>query len=79
MATPVVGRDEVIALLASYGNRTPAEVGEHIDSLELAWLLHALTERYGLTEDLTDDQLIQMSTVDGVVAVVAAELAGATR
>ncbi|MDQ3405038.1 MAG: hypothetical protein M3548_16885 [Actinomycetota bacterium] len=63
-------RAEIIELLASYGDRAPESIGERVDSLELAWLLHALSERYGLTEDLEDDQLLRMSTVDGVLDVM---------
>jgi acyl carrier protein len=65
-----VSRDEVIVMLASYGDRTPEQVRERIDSLELAWLLHQVEQRFDTTLDLNDDELIAMSTVDGAVAVL---------
>jgi hypothetical protein len=67
-ATP--DRDDVVAMLATYGGREPARVHEQIDSLELAWLLHRVEQRYGVTLDLDDDELARMSTVDGAVTVL---------
>lgn len=67
-ATP--DRDEVVAMLATYGNREPDQVHERIDSLELAWLLHRVEQRYGVALDLGDDDLARMSTVDGAVDVL---------
>jgi len=57
-------------MLASYGDREPAEVPEAIDSLELAWLMHQLEQRYGML-DVDDDTIARMSTVTGVVEVLA--------
>jgi acyl carrier protein len=65
------GRDEVIAMLATYGDRTPEQVRERLDSLELAWLIHQVEQRYKAELDLDDDQILGMSTVDGAVAVLA--------
>lgn len=65
------GRDEVIKMLASYGDRTPEQVREKLDSLELAWLIHQVEQRYDAVLDLDDDQILEMSTVDGAVAVLA--------
>ena len=71
--TPEVspGRDEVIAMLATYGDRTPDQVRERLDSLELAWLIHQVEQRYKAELDLDDEQILEMSTVDGAVAVLA--------
>jgi hypothetical protein len=70
-----MSRDEVIALLATYGDRTPAQVRERIDSLELAWLIHQVEQRHSVALDLDDDSLIEMSTVDGAVTVLGRVLA----
>lgn len=56
-------------MLATYGHRQPGEVPEVIDSLELAWLVHQVEQRYGEL-DLDDDMIARMSTVDGVVGVL---------
>ncbi|GAA4252000.1 hypothetical protein GCM10022255_046810 [Dactylosporangium darangshiense] len=69
--TAAPGRDEIVAMLATYGDRRPDEVGDGIDSLELAWLVHQLEQHYGTVLDLTDEELARMSTVDGAVAVLA--------
>jgi acyl carrier protein len=65
----------VIAMLATYGDRSVDAVRESIDSLELAWLVHQVEQRYGRVLELTDDELIRMSTVDGAVAVLGTALA----
>jgi acyl carrier protein len=68
--TDGIGRSDVVAMLASYGDRQPEQVPEAIDSLELAWLMHQLEQRYGAL-DVDDDLLTQMMTVTGVIGVLA--------
>ena len=43
-------------MLATYGDRQPDQVPEAIDSLELAWLIHQLEQRYGAL-DVDDDMI----------------------
>jgi hypothetical protein len=62
-------RSEVVAMLASYGDRHPEQVPEAIDSLELAWLIHQVEQRYGGL-DIDDDAIARMSTVTGAVDVL---------
>jgi len=69
-------RVEVIAMLASYGDREPGMVTERIDSLGLAWLVHQIEQRYGVTLELADDDLARMDTVAGAVAVLHATMGG---
>ena len=69
--TPGPGaRDEVLAILAEYGERSPDRVPEEIDSMELAWLLHRLERRYERPLDSDDELLARMTTVEGVVGVL---------
>ena len=63
-------RDDVLAMLATYGDRAPADVAEGIDSLELAWLVHQLEQHYGGPLDLDDEALARMSTVSGTLEVL---------
>jgi len=56
-------------MLATYGDRQPEQVPEAIDSLELAWLIHQIEQRYGAL-DVDDDMIARMSTVTGVVHVL---------
>ena len=65
----VLERSDVVAMLATYGDRQPEQVPEAIDSLELAWLIHQIEQRYGPV-DVDDDTLARMSTVTGVVGVL---------
>ena len=58
-------------MLASYGGRGRDAVRDRVDSLDLAWLLHQVEQRYGVTLDLSDDLLARMSTVSGAVEVLA--------
>jgi len=62
-------RSDVVAMLATYGDRQPEQVPEAIDSLELVWLIHQIEQRYGAL-DVDDDTLARMSTVTGVVDVL---------
>jgi len=64
-------RAEVLAMLATYGERRPEEVPESVDSLELAWLIHQIEQRYGKPFDADDDVLARMTTVTGVTEVLA--------
>ncbi len=63
-------RDDVIAMLASFGQRSPGEVAEQIGSLELTWLITKVELRYGITLDLSDEAIAQMSTLTGAVSVL---------
>jgi hypothetical protein len=56
-------------MLATYGDRQSEQVPEAIDSLELAWLLHQIEQRYGAV-DVDDDMIARMSTVTGVLGVL---------
>ena len=70
-------RDEIVAMLASFGQRSPDEVAETIGSLELTWLITKVALRYGITIDLSDTELAEMSTITGAVTALAGMLAGA--
>lgn len=67
LTPPPPGRAEIISWLTGLGERPPG--AERIDSMELAWLVHQVEQRYGV--ELTDDQLERMTTVDDAVAVLA--------
>lgn len=75
--SPAPDRDEVIAMLASFGQRSPEEVAERIGSLELTWLITKVESRYGITLDLSDEMLGRMTTITGAVTALAEVLTGA--
>ena len=65
-----LGRDEVVSILASFHTRSPGDIPERIDSMELAWLVHQVEQRYGVRLELDDGQLGRMETVSGAVDVL---------
>ena len=72
-------RDEVIAILATLGDRPIEEVGDQIGSLELTWLVTQIEQRYDVTLDLSDEDLTRMMTVSGAVTALRDVLAEAGR
>ena len=74
-------RDDVVAMLASFGTQPAEDVPDRIDSMELAWLLHQVEQRYGVRVELDEGQAGRMGTVSGAVDVLReaiAAQAGAT-
>ncbi|GAB3898217.1 hypothetical protein ACFQ1S_29350 [Kibdelosporangium lantanae] len=67
---PPVVREDVVSMLASLGDRTADEVGDGIDSMQLAWLVHQVEQRYGVEIELNEVQYTRMTTVDGAVEVL---------
>ena len=65
----VLQRSDVVEMLATYGDRQPDQIPEAIDSLELAWLIHKVEQRYGAL-DVDEEMLARMSTVTGAVGVL---------
>jgi acyl carrier protein len=63
-------RAEVIAVLAELGDRAAADVTERIGSLEVAWLISQLEQRYDTTLELSDEAFQQMETVTGAVVTL---------
>lgn len=70
MTTAKLRREDVVAMVASFGDRPVAEVGERIDSIQLAWLVHQTEQRYGVQIELDDAQFARMSTISGAVEVL---------
>ncbi|MET8044403.1 acyl carrier protein [Micromonospora sp. NPDC005215] len=79
-AAASLDRQGVIEILAEYHQR-PAdeEDADAIDSLELAWLIHQVEQRYGVELDLPDETLLQMSTVDRAARLLRQSLDGQSR
>jgi acyl carrier protein len=71
------GRQEVTTMLASFGQRSPDEVAEDIGSLELTWLITQVEARYGVTLDLSDETLAQITTIASAVSALRDALTGA--
>ena len=68
------GRAEIVDWLAGLGERSGQL--ERIDSMELAWLVHQVEQRYSV--ELGDEYLDRIKTIDDAVAVMAEVLTPAT-
>lgn len=73
---PDLVRGDLVAMLAQLTDR-PMGQPERIGSMELAWLVHLVEQRYDRRLDLTDDQLAGMRTVDDALVVFQTALAAA--
>jgi hypothetical protein len=71
------GRDEIVAMLAAFGDRSPDSVPEKIGSLELTWLITSVEQTYQVTLDPSDEELASMTTLSGAVQAFRDLLAGA--
>lgn len=71
---PELTRDELVGMLAALTDRPVEQVPERVGSMELAWLVHGVEQRYGRRIDLTDEQLLGIRTVADAVAVLGAAL-----
>jgi hypothetical protein len=64
------GRAELLAMLTTLGDRHPEQVPENLDSMELAWLIHQVEERYGLRVDLDDAAVARITSVTAAEQVL---------
>lgn len=71
-------REEVVAILAKLGDRTSDEVTEPIGSLDRAWLISEVEQRYGATLELSDEVMERMLTVSDAVTILGSLLVGDT-
>ncbi|MET7708685.1 acyl carrier protein [Micromonospora sp. NPDC005413] len=71
---PDLGRADLLTMLAELTAKPAAEVPDRIGSMELAWLVHLVEQRYERRLDLTDDELAGIRTIDDALAVFRASL-----
>ncbi|MFY1615270.1 acyl carrier protein [Micromonospora sp. WMMD736] len=71
---PDLGRADLLTMLAELTAKPADEVPERVGSMELAWLVHLVEQRYQRQLDLTDDDLAGIRTVDDALAVLRASL-----
>ncbi|GLZ59701.1 MULTISPECIES: acyl carrier protein [Micromonospora] len=75
---PDLGRADLLSMLAELTAKPAAEVPDRIGSMELAWLVHLVEQRYDRRLDLADDELAGIRTVDDALAVFRASLTAPT-
>ncbi|MGW5670580.1 acyl carrier protein [Micromonospora sp. NPDC003776] len=66
---PDLGRADLVSMLAELTAKPVDQVPDRIGSMELAWLVHLVEQRYDRRLDLSDDQLAGIRTVDDALAV----------
>ncbi|RQX17078.1 hypothetical protein DDE19_12775 [Micromonospora ureilytica] len=71
---PDLGRADLMTMLAELAAKPAAEVSDRIGSMELAWLVHLVEQRYERRLDLADDDLARIRTVDDALVVLRASL-----
>ncbi|MFG1882732.1 acyl carrier protein [Micromonospora sp. NPDC049102] len=72
---PDLGRADLLTMLAELTAKPADQVPDRVGSMELAWLVHLVEQRYERQLDLTDDDLARIRTVDDALAVLRASLA----
>ncbi|MFI5496862.1 acyl carrier protein [Actinoplanes sp. NPDC051859] len=62
-------RADLVGMLAELTAKPVDQVPHRIGSMELAWLVHLVEQRYGRRMEFTDDQLAGVRTVDDALTV----------
>jgi hypothetical protein len=68
--TPPLDRAQLVSMLAPLAHRSRDPEAERLDSMEVAWLVHQVEQRYQLRLDLADDQLAKMHTITDAVQLL---------
>ncbi|MBF5029057.1 MULTISPECIES: acyl carrier protein [unclassified Micromonospora] len=66
---PDLGRADLVSMLAELTAKPADQVPDRLGSMELAWLVHMVEQRYDRRLDLGDDELAGIRTVDDALAV----------
>jgi acyl carrier protein len=64
---PSLTRVDVLGMLSELGSRGADSELERLSSMEVAWLVHQVEQRYGVELDLDDQQLARLRTVSDAV------------
>lgn len=67
---PTLERADVLAMLAGLGTRGADSTLERLSSMEVAWLVHQVEQRYDVELDLDDDELARLRTVSDAVRLL---------
>jgi acyl carrier protein len=63
-------RADVLAMLAELGTRGADSALERLSSMEVAWLVHQVEQRYDVELDLDDDELTRLRTISDAVSLL---------
>ena len=57
-------------MLEELGSRGSDSTPERLSSMEVAWLVHQVEQRYGVELDLDDEQLARLRTISDAVQLL---------
>lgn len=69
-AQPALDRADVLQMLQSLNERATDPARERLSSMEVAWVVHQVEQRYSVELDLDDDQLAKLRTIDDAVQLL---------
>lgn len=70
-------RTDVLAMLATFGERSPGAVQDTLGSLELTWLIAEFEQRFDIELELSDERFETIRTVDDATEVLRAAVLAA--
>lgn len=69
-------REDLLRILATFTERPPEEVGENIDSMRLAWIVHGCEQDHEFHVDIDDPRVARARTVDELADALQAPSSG---
>ncbi len=70
-------RDQLVSMLAPLAHRAANPEAERLDSMEVAWLVHQVEQRYQVTLDLDDESLGRLRTLTDATQILGESVAAA--
>ncbi|MFL6164356.1 MAG: acyl carrier protein [Jatrophihabitantaceae bacterium] len=68
--TSPLDRAQLVSMLAPLAHRGRDPEAERLDSMEVAWLVHQVEQRYQVRLDFDDDQLAKLRTLTDAVRLL---------
>jgi len=75
---PPLDRADLVGMLSNLASRSRDPEAERLDSMEVAWLVHQVEQRYQVQLELEDEELARLHTLTDAVRVLG-ESVGAGR
>ncbi|MGI8665165.1 MAG: acyl carrier protein [Jatrophihabitans sp.] len=67
---PALERADVVQMLGQLNERATDPARERLSSMEVAWLVHQVEQRYSVRLDLDDDELARLRTITDAVELL---------
>lgn len=76
-SAPSLDRAQLVAMLAPLAHRARDPEAERLDSMEVAWLVHQVEQRYQVSLELDDAALGKLHTLTDAAQVLSQSVADA--